>query len=299
MNKKTFRNRKHKRTVQRKPLPEIVGDQTLAASPELVSALIEEHGQSIMSLHNRVSACVAEELAEIMAHEKQKLNLNQSLFLKITAGFKSLLAGKHPKPELNQTVQNAYACADKFIEDIGTDGLACRNGCNWCCTFKVALSIPEALYIARYLEDSLSTEDFIELKEKIAQTARQVAGMPDKERKLSRIFCPLLVDGSCSIYRARPLTCRGYNSSDESACKRNYSTGYDVNIPYKFIIKESVFNIFYALSTGAKLNGLQSDAVELITALDFIFKNPDAEKRWLRREKLFPPEVVMPESFNP
>lgn len=299
MNKKEYRDKKHKRLRQVKLAPEIAGEHTLVASPVLAAAFVKEHGHRLMTLLDRVSSCVAEELAELLTYEKQISDRRQSKFLSLFAALNSLFGRNQPKPELKYTVQNAYACADGFIEDIGTTELACRKGCNWCCTFKVALSIPEAFYIAEYLKDSLPAEDFVELKKKISQTAQQVAGMSDKERKISRIFCPLLVNESCSVYNARPITCRGYNSSDEAACKRNHFSRYDTNVPYKLRIKEYTYTVFYGINDGAKLSGLQSNSVELIGALNFIFQHPDAEKRWLSGEEVFPTEIVMLESYNP
>lgn len=299
MNKKTLRNKKRKHPGQITHLPGIIGEFTLAASPTLATAFIDRYRPELLSLRERVAAHVKEELAAILTYQRQTTARNQSKLFKFVAKFNSLFGERQPKPELKHTVKNAYAFADEIIEDIGTSELACRNGCNWCCTFKVAVSIPEAFYIAGCMNDSLSPDAFAEMKEKISQTTGQVAGMSDKDRKVSRIFCPLLVDGSCSVYHARPLTCRGYNSSNESVCKRNYLSRYDANVPHKIRLKEKVYTVFYGIIDGTKASGLQSNSVELVAVLNFIFQNPDVEARWLQGEEVFPPEVIMFESYNP
>lgn len=298
MNKKTLRNKKHKHPGQTTDLPEIIGEFTLAASPALAAAFIDQYRPELLSLHRRVVAHVKEELTAILTYRRQTTARDQSKFFKFLSKFNGLFGARQPKPELKHTVKRAYALADEIIEDLGTSELACRKGCNWCCTFKVAVSIPEAFYIAGYLNDSLSSDVFAEMKEKISQTTGQVAGMSDKDRKISRIFCPLLVDGSCSVYDARPLTCRGYNSSSESICKRNYLSRHDANVPYKMKLKEKVYTVFYGIIDGSKASGLQSNSVELVAALNFIFQNPGSEARWLQGEEVFPPEVVMFESYN-
>lgn len=301
MNKKQYRDKNKKRNrIDR----EVFADPSAGARVQMSSAplneIIAEHKQPVLEIFELIATGTEEELSDISAREKLAAGNTQSKLQSFVVKLLGIIGHKPPPaPDLTHLVRNAYNYADGLVADLGTSELACRKGCFWCCSEKVALSIPEVFYIANYLDDSLPPAELTRMKEKIRRAARQVAGMSETKRRKAQIFCPLLVDGKCSVYVVRPLTCRGYNSLDESVCEKLYLNQQIATFPYSFTMKEFVYTVFYGISEGANQADLQPNAVELITALDFVFNNPDAESRWLRGETVFPPEMIALESYQP
>ena len=125
--------------------------------------------------------------------------------------------------------------------------------------------------------------------------------MTDQERGRAKIPCPLLVDNRCSAYGARPLECRGYNSTNVEACRQAFDN-YDAwDVP--------IFPSQYSGSkhTQAALGGATNNSVELLeltSALCIALEDDTAIDRWLKGENSFQraalpitdPEVI---AFSP
>ncbi|HKK01835.1 MAG TPA: YkgJ family cysteine cluster protein [Desulfuromonadales bacterium] len=79
------------------------------------------------------------------------------------------------------------------IENDFREHLACRKGCSSCCRH-LSLSRVEAAALSKSLH-GLSPERAAHIRERAGQ-----AGPDDP--------CPLLEDGACLLYEARPLICR-------------------------------------------------------------------------------------------
>jgi Fe-S-cluster containining protein len=104
---------------------------------------------------------------------------------------------------------------------------ACRNGCFFCCFQPVEANIPEILLIADHLRQNLSPEQMSALRERIDDHQQKVKANPD-----GNALCPLNVEGSCTVYEARPLLCRGFNSLDAKECEAVFHEGRDRPIHY-------------------------------------------------------------------
>lgn len=106
----------------------------------------------------------------------------------------------------------------------GKRGLQCRRGCNACCSHLFEITPLEAAYIARHVR-TLPADEQRRLRERAAayRIAREKL-LDARARELKaqhiegklpvvglRLPCPALGDdGSCTIYDARPLTCRKF-----------------------------------------------------------------------------------------
>jgi Fe-S-cluster containining protein len=116
-------------------------------------------------------------------------------------------------------LENIYALHDSLTARMG---LACRAGCDLCCTRNVSVTTLEAGLIARHLEKTGQPA----LLEKIAEsqdrprfqpltTTNTLAHLcrtgqmpPEETCDPSWRPCPLLTDHRCPIYTARPFACR-------------------------------------------------------------------------------------------
>lgn len=130
---------------------------------------------------------------------------------------------------LSDMVPLARAIADRItaavIDDRAAAGrpVGCRKGCAACCSYLVALSLPE-VYSLPLIIDSMPPGDRLPVLQACIQAARKILNPAVLEQyQLSRctdmtqinqwyaglhLKCPFLSGGSCSIYEQRPLACR-------------------------------------------------------------------------------------------
>jgi Fe-S-cluster containining protein len=157
---------------------------------------------------------------------------------------------------------------------------ACVEGCAWCCYQRVGAAVPEVVRIAAYLRQTLSPADLASLLDRL-----QAA--PDRRRSGDRSPCALLVENRCSVYPVRPLTCRGFNSSDAGECEASVrGNGQPVKTIYAPQMRLTTL-VLDGLRAGAAQGGLWSETVELIAALRIAFAQPDAVERWLGGAPVF------------
>jgi hypothetical protein len=152
--------------------------------------------------------------------------------------------------------------------------IACREGCAWCCYKTVGTSVPEVIRIVSFLN-----------MEARQATLRRIESLP-QEPVSARPPCPLLVDNRCSVYPVRPLTCRGFNSSDPIACERNTVSG-DVVVPMYQPQQRIATFVLDGMRAGLAATGLSGELLELNGALRLALTVADAEERWLKGEKVF------------
>lgn len=95
---------------------------------------------------------------------------------------------------------------------LAADGVprACAPGCAHCCHFPVGVRAAETLRLAAAVAavPALAARVLAAADATATATWTQLVGVP----------CPLLVDGRCAVYDARPLPCRALASRDADAC---------------------------------------------------------------------------------
>jgi Fe-S-cluster containining protein len=97
--------------------------------------------------------------------------------------------------------------------------VACKAGCDHCCYQVVGVTPPEAFAIFEHLKRTRSPEELEQLEAHVARLYERARELPSAQRFSPEHPCAFLRDGSCSIYEARPLACRGVNSLDASDCE--------------------------------------------------------------------------------
>jgi hypothetical protein len=202
----------------------------------------------------------------------------------------TLKAGRTPLTVI-EVAERAGAVAEKAIQDFtATDPpppLACREGCDWCCHLTVGTAAPEVLRIADHLRQTLPPDDLRATVERVAALDDRRRRLPANQRADARLPCALLVDHRCAAYPVRPLTCRGFNSSDAHQCELFLQAPRKVRVPnYVPQLRLTTF-VLDGMRAGLSESGLKGDLLELTAALRVALTVPDAAGRWLAGEAVF------------
>jgi Fe-S-cluster containining protein len=166
--------------------------------------------------------------------------------------------------------------------------IACREGCAFCCHLKVLATAPEVLRLAEHLEATRSAAELKEIQARVAAADDRTRGMSTGRRAQERVACPLLVDGRCAAYEARPLACRGASSLDAAACERCFQRPDDeIDLPVYKPQLQVIEAVRGGLGGGAARSGLDGRLLELNTALRIALESPEAGKAWARGKPAF------------
>ncbi len=173
---------------------------------------------------------------------------------------------------------------------------ACRAGCSACCHLAVAVTIPEALWIAMRLQAERTAKQLHALVTRIAEHARRVGALTIEARARARVPCALLGDdGACTIHPFRPLGCRGYTSFSKELCDAALAAdqpGHDG--PLDAVAWAAAGAIGDGLKAALREADLDDQHYEFHSAILRAIETPDAEARWSRGEDVFSdlPRVV-------
>jgi Fe-S-cluster containining protein len=177
----------------------------------------------------------------------------------------------------------------KRIEEKAGRKISCGPGCGTCCSQMVALSPPEAFYLADLVASfpgSLREEVIGRMNRVSTELERRnvIDGLLDpdysdevvlpisKEYFFLNLPCPFLVNQSCSIHPYRPIACREYNVISPATWCAN---------PYHFEIEKVTmplpFSAPLSLLTG-KLSGSKPRLIPLTLSLRWVSEHSDLKE---------------------
>lgn len=157
----------------------------------------------------------------------------------------------------------------------------CMAGCSWCCNMKVTLYPPDLLRIVEFLRTSLNTDEFAALTKRVREMDAVTHGLHSDDRLAAKMPCPLLVNGCCSVYQVRPLTCRAWNSLDETACRSAAEDYIYTPITPNAVQRDLVLAVSSAVGEALKEVGMGGEGLELNAALRLAFERSGVFDRWL------------------
>jgi Fe-S-cluster containining protein len=164
---------------------------------------------------------------------------------------------------------------------------ACRAGCAFCCAIPVAVSPPEALYIAAWLHETRSAEAQVALRTHLRARVEERQGWTVEARGAHKRLCLFLRDDwQCGIYPFRPLACRGYSSLSRTACEEVFTDQGD-RVRVHAGVRELAAGVIYGLIQASKALELEWGRYELEAAVLRALETPDAAARWARGERVF------------
>ncbi len=214
-----------------------------------------------------------------------------------------LLSGEATVARVVELAGSAMSATSRLAEGLlarAPEGsVACRAGCDHCCYQVVGITPPEAFAIFEHLERTRSEQELVELANHVAELYEKGRGKPSAERFSPDHPCAFLevASGRCTIYEARPLSCRGMNSLDAGECAtrlrepaaraRFLESGLG---SHSFL---EPIRAFHAISAGlqlalSELYRLDMHPLELTAAMHALFTGAEpARSDWLAGRRAF------------
>jgi Fe-S-cluster containining protein len=167
--------------------------------------------------------------------------------------------------------------------DVGT--LACGAGCSWCCYFTVDVRPVEVFRILEVVEQSFPAAEKERVFSEVRANSALLKGLDEDERVTRNLKCPFLSAGRCTIYSARPQSCRNYHATNAAGCQQSYDEPDNLDIdpdfaPYVYQAGGAHVEAFSAAMSDA---GYDVSAYELNGALDAALSDPAARQRFESR----------------
>jgi Fe-S-cluster containining protein len=166
--------------------------------------------------------------------------------------------------------------------------LACRSGCSWCCYFTVDVRAVEVFAILRALA-ALPAADQQRIRSEIAANSALIQTLTEDERAQRNIKCPFLAAGRCSIYAARPQTCRNYHATDAAGCQQTFENPGDLEIDPEFapLVYQSGGSHVDGFARALQETGFEIGVYEMSSALQAALNEPEAEQRFAAKRTPF------------
>lgn len=99
---------------------------------------------------------------------------------------------------------------------------ACKKKCYWCCYQPVFALSYELDFLNDYVEKNFDPPTRKRIDERAAEKRRKLNGVHGEALYRSKSPCPLLENGECMAYSARPVACRIYLSSNVASCLKYF-----------------------------------------------------------------------------
>jgi len=159
----------------------------------------------------------------------------------------------------------------------------CTKGCAYCCHQSVEVLPTEAINIAHNIRTKLAADALAHTREKLAKLDERTRNMGTRARAAARLPCALLVGNLCSIYEARPLSCRSVYSFDADKCRKSFTARRPESVIVDYFGPAKEITRAYAslLKFGAQEAGLSAHGLRLAAALRVALGSPEAAERWL------------------
>jgi Fe-S-cluster containining protein len=191
---------------------------------------------------------------------------------------------------IREIVNDSHALSENLIEKeqaTSTLSLDCKAGCSFCCYNQVGVTPAEVLVISDYLKTRLNKDELKALNGRITDLDKVTHNLNFFDRKKSKLPCPLLVNNQCSVYEVRPLSCRGWNSTDVNDCQRALETREDVEIKVSGNHLMITNSISTGITRGLLEAGLRAAPLELTAALRIVLSKFNAAEKYLAGQNVF------------
>jgi Fe-S-cluster containining protein len=174
--------------------------------------------------------------------------------------------------------------------------LACREGCSVCCWLRIDVLAHEVFLITHYIRSHFNADQIADLMVRLGAHSAKVMPLTPFEHVTQNVACPLLQNGSCTIYAVRPHSCRRHHSQDFAACQYTFDHPEDLESPAAHDRE-----LFKTLTGAMQLNfevyaelGFDHTIYELGTAIHQAMNDAGGWERWRNHEQAFVGASVTP-----
>ena len=183
---------------------------------------------------------------------------------------------------LFSAIESLYAAIDGLNDSILASAkrhnisVACFNGCHWCCHQAVFANSYEIHYLSEQIKAKFSPDELNDVISRTEDKLAKTSNLTEIEHSTFKAPCPLLKDGSCSAYEARPMACRIYLSTKLETCLEFYNhpeneTNYPALIIFPLRAGQMMNEGFCA---ALKEIGVDTAEFRLENGLEIVLKNP-------------------------
>ena len=130
---------------------------------------------------------------------------------------------------LYAAVKNLHEMVDELVESFSEfagrndQEPACKKGCHWCCHQPVFALSYELDYLSDFVDENFSAPLRKEISARAIEKHKKLENLKGDALLNSKLPCPLLENGSCMTYAARPVACRIYLSTQLDSCLNFYN----------------------------------------------------------------------------
>ncbi len=108
----------------------------------------------------------------------------------------------------------------------------CKKGCEYCCHQPVFALDYEIQFLNSFIKENFTNQRQKEIQVRANKNRLKLATLNKAQILNSKQPCPLLENGACLAYEARPMACRIYLSTDVITCQKFYNKPEDkINFP--------------------------------------------------------------------
>lgn len=197
------------------------------------------------------------------------------------------LACPRSQETAKQLAADIYEGATFAISQSPSAAPQCEPKCPSCRQHMIGVTPPEALAIADTIRRTKPRRQANRIRDWAMQNAEIVGDLDHKQYEQARVVCPLLAsDGSCAVFSARPVHCRGWclfrgERGDRDLAADDGAGQLDVHS------RTIGRGAKQGLSRGVESAGLDGKVYELNGALVAALDTPGAAERWARGESVF------------
>jgi Fe-S-cluster containining protein len=186
------------------------------------------------------------------------------------------------------------ALMDQALESFRGDGIACREGCNFCCHLRVMVFPHEAIALYRYLDRYIPQQQADDIRARLIENADRRTQLTREGQLVPAMRCAFLVDGKCSAYEVRPAACSAYHSLSKGRCEDGYhkEPGAVHRIPVLQALRYVSAALDEGMDKGLAAARLTGTHVELHTTVAALVRDPGLIEKWRAGSPLSDAESV-------